>query len=139
MWLLDSLYEPQLLTDETYRSLLERFPATYAVVSVLPATAPAVVDVAMSSGAVPRSSEGAVASSSSSRAAQEAVPAVGPRIVTGFGVERVEDVATHERVSLRNAVNQARQRREEGSRGRVRDFHDNDLDRSRGGPWQLGK
>ena len=61
--------------------------------------------IPMTSDAVPRTNDNAVAASSSSRAAGDAVQ--GPRIVTGFGSERVEDVAAHERASLSNAVNQA--------------------------------
>ena len=62
-----------------------------------------------------------------------------PRIVTGFGRERVDDVAAHEALVSKNENRRAKQRYEEGKRGRMRDWDDNDLDRSEGGAWRAGK
>ena len=62
-----------------------------------------------------------------------------PRIVSGFGRERVDDVAAHEAQVSKDEDHRARQRYEEGKRGRVRDFDDNDLDRSEGRAWHSGK
>ena len=69
-------------------------------------------------------------------------PSVGhkrPRIVTGFGRERVEDVAAHEARLSKEEDRRAKQRYEQGERGRMRDWKDNDLDRSTGGAWHAGK
>ena len=136
-WLLDSLYEPHLLTESMYNKLLQRFPATYAVVSVLPAQ-DARGDVPPPIFQEPEV-PAARASSSSDRAVMDTSLTTGPRIVTGFGHERVENVAEHERASLRRAIDVARARRDQATRGRTRDFDGDDLDRSHGGPWQLGK
>ena len=62
-----------------------------------------------------------------------------PRIVSGFGRERVDDVAAHEERLSKEMSQRARHRYEEGKRGRMRDWHDNDLDRSEGGAWHSGK
>ena len=62
-----------------------------------------------------------------------------PRIVTGFGRERVDDVSAHEARVSRDENRRARQRCEEGQRGRMRDWGDNDLDRCEGGAWHAGK
>lgn len=62
-----------------------------------------------------------------------------PRVVSGFGDERVDDVFNmRQRLDADEQV-RARQRREEGTRGRARDFANRDLDRSAGGPWQAGR
>jgi hypothetical protein len=60
------------------------------------------------------------------------------RVVTGFGVERVEDVLAHERRREVEGVRRGSQRREAGERGRARDLENRDLDRGAGGPWQAG-
>ena len=62
-----------------------------------------------------------------------------PRIVTGFGDERVDDVAADEVRRSDEGIRRARHRREEGERGRTRDLHNNDLDRAAGGAWQAGR
>ena len=62
-----------------------------------------------------------------------------PRIVTGFGSERVEDVAADEAKRVEAGARRGTQRRESGDRGRMRDINDNDLDRSAGAAWHAGK
>ena len=62
-----------------------------------------------------------------------------PRIVTGFGRERVEDVVAHAARLSKEEDQRARQRYEEGQRGRMRDWNDNDLDRSGGTAWHAGR
>ena len=60
-------------------------------------------------------------------------------VVSGFGAERTEDaLGDHERRD-REAMSRARVRREDGLRGQARDFQGNDLDRSAGGAWSLGR
>ena len=61
------------------------------------------------------------------------------RIVTGFGAERVEDVAADEARRIAASAKRGDLRREEGTRGRMRDFANQDLDRSAGGAWHLGR
>ena len=61
------------------------------------------------------------------------------RIVTGFGGERIDDVAADEVRRVEAGVRRAAHRREENERGRMRDWHDNDLERSAGGAWHMGK
>ena len=63
----------------------------------------------------------------------------GPRIVTGFGSERVEDVVLQEEVRESEAMVRAARRREEGSRGRMTGFSGEDLDRAAGGAWRAGR
>ena len=60
----------------------------------------------------------------------------GPRIVTGFGPERVDDVAAEERRRVAEGVRRGVARRDEGTRGRMTNFGGEDLDRGAGGPWQ---
>ncbi len=67
------------------------------------------------------------------------VPRLGPRIVTGFGEERVEDVLADEARRVAEGVRRGQWRRDEGVRGRMRDMGDQDLDRSAGGAWHLGR
>ena len=62
-----------------------------------------------------------------------------PRIVTGFGAERVEDVAAHEARRVDEGVRRAEHRRAEFERGRMRGLDDNDLDRSTGSAWHAGR
>ena len=62
-----------------------------------------------------------------------------PRIVTGFGPARVDDVAADEQRRLKEGARRGSQRRETGERGRMRDLHDNDLDRAGGSAWHAGK
>ena len=52
--------------------------------------------------------------------------------MTGFGEERVEDVAE----DARRRETEGARRREEGTRGRMRDMRGEELDRSAGGPFQ---
>ena len=60
----------------------------------------------------------------------------GPRIVTGFGPERVDDVAADERRRVAEGVRRGVARRDEGTQGRMTSFGGEDLDRGAGGPWQ---
>ena len=62
-----------------------------------------------------------------------------PRIVSGFGSERVENVASHEQQRENEAMARASRRSAEGSRGRMTGFGGEDLDRAAGGPWQAGR
>ena len=62
-----------------------------------------------------------------------------PRIVCGFGRERVDDVAAHAARLSKEEDRRAKQRYEEGLRGRMRDWNDNDLDRSGGSAWYAGR
>lgn len=63
----------------------------------------------------------------------------GGRIVTGFGAERVEDVAADERRRIAENARRGDERRETGTRGRVTDCTGADLDRSAGGAWHAGR
>ena len=62
-----------------------------------------------------------------------------PRIVTGFGAERVEDVAADEARRWQEGAQRGSRRRDAGERGRAVDFHGNELDRSAGGAWHAGR
>ena len=84
-------------------------------------------------------SEVAVTSVDRAAGRAEVSRAGGPRIVTGFGSERVEDVASHEMQRESEAMARAARRRGEGSRGRMTGFDGEDLDRAAGGPWQAGR
>ena len=60
-------------------------------------------------------------------------------VVSGFGAERTTDaLGDMERRDV-EANLRARQRRDQGERGRVRDLEGNDIDRSSGGAWSLGR
>ena len=59
--------------------------------------------------------------------------------MSGFGRERVEDVAADEARRSKEEDRRAKERYEGGTRGRMRDWDDNDLDRSAGGAWHVGK
>ena len=61
------------------------------------------------------------------------------RIVSGFGAERVDDVAADLRRSEADGAQRARQRREEGTRGRMTDASGRNLDRGSGGAWHTGR
>ena len=60
-------------------------------------------------------------------------------VVSGFGAERTTDALGDAERRDVEANLRARQRRDQGERGRVRDFDDNDIDRSSGGAWSLGR
>ena len=60
-------------------------------------------------------------------------------VVSGFGAERTTDALGDAERRDAEANLRARQRRDQGERGRVRDFDDNDIDRSSGGAWSLGR
>ena len=60
----------------------------------------------------------------------------GSRIVTGFGRERVDDVAAQESRREAEGVRRGVARRDEGTRGRMTSLGGEDLDRGAGGPWQ---
>ena len=61
------------------------------------------------------------------------------RIVTGFGAERVEDVAADEARRLQEGAQRGSHRRDTGERGRATDLYGNALDRSAGGAWHAGR
>ena len=63
----------------------------------------------------------------------------GSCIVSGFGAERVVDIASHERRRDAEALGRAHRRREEFTRGRMTTFNGEDLDRSAGGPWRANR
>ena len=60
-------------------------------------------------------------------------------VVSGFGSERTEDALGDQERRDREAITRARLRRDDAVRGRARDFQGNDLDRSTGGAWSLGR
>ena len=66
-------------------------------------------------------------------------PARRTGVVSGFGAERTDDALGDQAQRDRDAISRARTRRDDGVRGRVRDFQGNDLDRSAGGAWSLGR
>ena len=63
----------------------------------------------------------------------------GGRIVSGFGTERVDDVAADERQRSAAGAQRGDWRREMGERGRMTDLSGVDLDRSAGGAWHAGR
>ena len=66
-------------------------------------------------------------------------PARRQGVVSGFGAERTDDALGDQAQRDRDAMSRARARRDDGTRGRVRDFQGNDLDRSAGGAWSFGR
>ena len=64
-----------------------------------------------------------------------------PRIVTGFGAQRVEGSSLGEIEGRTDAeqCQRARERREQGGRGGARDLQGNELDRGAGAAWRAGK
>ena len=60
-------------------------------------------------------------------------------VASGFGAERTEDALGDVRRAEQRACHRAAQRREGGKRGRMRDFNNQDLGRSAGGAWHMGK
>ena len=63
----------------------------------------------------------------------------GPRIVTGFGRERVADLSAHQREREMQQMQTALERSREGIGGAAVDMHGHALDRSQGGAWHLGR
>ena len=63
----------------------------------------------------------------------------GPRIVTGFGEERVDDVVADERRRIDEGARRGRRRNQEGTRGRMVGFDGQELDRSAGSAWHAGR
>ena len=61
------------------------------------------------------------------------------RIVTGFGHERVDDLAADEARRIAEGARRGDARRNEGTRGRMTDFTGDDLDRGAGGAFRLGR
>ena len=61
------------------------------------------------------------------------------RIVSGFGDERVDDVAADEANRIAAGAGRGDARRNEGTRGRMTDFTGADLDRGAGGAWHAGR
>ena len=72
-------------------------------------------------------------------AQSRSAPARRQGVVSGFGAERTDDALGDQAQRDRDAMSRARARRDDGARGRVRDFQGNDLDRSAGGAWSLGR
>jgi len=70
---------------------------------------------------------------------QSSCLAGGPRVVSGFGEERVADVYAQRQQRDAAGLRRASSRREEGTRGRMTGFDGQDLDRSRGGAWHAGR
>eukprot|EP00929_Paragymnodinium_shiwhaense_P059779 TRINITY_DN29917_c0_g1_i2.p1 TRINITY_DN29917_c0_g1~~TRINITY_DN29917_c0_g1_i2.p1 ORF type:complete len:1325 (+),score=323.59 TRINITY_DN29917_c0_g1_i2:71-4045(+) len=62
-----------------------------------------------------------------------------PRIVSGFGSERVDDVAADEARRMREGASRGDWRRQEGLRGRMIDMSGQDLDRAAGGAFSVGR
>ena len=60
-------------------------------------------------------------------------------IVTGFGSERIDDVAADETRRIAEGARRGDQRRREGTRGRLTDRTGADLDRGEGGAWHVGR
>ena len=60
-------------------------------------------------------------------------------VVSGFGAERTTDALGDMERRDAEANLRARQRRDQGERGRVRDLEGNEIDRSSGGAWSLGR
>ena len=63
----------------------------------------------------------------------------GGRIVSGFGAERVEDVAADQRRRIAEGAQRGDERRVTGARGRMTDHTGADLDRGAGGAWHAGR
>ena len=63
----------------------------------------------------------------------------GGRIVSGFGDERVDDVAAHERRRMAEGALRGDYRRNEYSRGQMITYGGEELDRSKGGAWHIGR
>ena len=61
------------------------------------------------------------------------------RIVTGFGSERVDDLAADEQRRIDEGLSRHADRKEAGVRGRAVDMTGKDLDRSVGGAWHAGR
>ena len=68
-----------------------------------------------------------------------AAEAGAPRIVMGFGDERIDDVRAYEANMEADALDRHEHRVNEGDRGRMRDADGRDLDRSAGGAWHAGR
>ena len=66
-----------------------------------------------------------------------AARASGARVVSGFGDERVDDVAAHEARMEAGAFVRAAWRSAEGTRGRMRGYG-GDVDCAAGGAWKAG-
>ena len=60
-------------------------------------------------------------------------------VVSGFGSQRTEDALGDQERRDREGMTRARGRREDALRGRARDFEGNDLDRSTGSAWSMGR
>ena len=63
----------------------------------------------------------------------------GGRIVSGFGAERVDNLAADERQRSAAGAQRGDRRSELGLRGRMTDLSGADLDRSAGGAWHTGR
>ena len=59
--------------------------------------------------------------------------------MTGFGAERIDDVAAHVCTVETEALQRAAGRSDEGTRGRMTGFDGQDLDRGAGGAWRIGR
>ena len=63
----------------------------------------------------------------------------GGRIVSGFGSERIDDVAGDVQRRIEEGARRGTERRNAGERGRMTGFDGQDLDRSAGGAWHAGR
>ena len=88
---------------------------------------------APASGAAPAAPRGRA------RRVHGAAKAGAPRIVMGFGTERIDDLRAHDANMETAALERHEQRAKEGNRGRMRDADGRDLDRSAGGAWHVGR
>ena len=109
-----------------------------AAVPSAAAAAAAAVAVGVA-GAAPAAAVAVTASRGRARRVSQGATAGAPRIVTGFGSERIDDVRAHEARREAEALERHTHRADEGDRGRMRDAEDRDLDRGAGGPWQAGR
>ena len=73
------------------------------------------------------------------RDAAPRAPLGGPRIVTGVGLERVENVPADERRRNSEGARRGRRRSDEGTRGMMVGFEGQQLDRSAGVAWHVGR
>ena len=62
-----------------------------------------------------------------------------PRVVSGFGSERIPDLAAHVRERDSREMRTAAERSAEGTRGAAVDWRGDALDRSHGGAWHAGR
>ena len=105
--------------------------------------APVVGSTAVSKAAAARATAAADGASTASRGRVRrtvaAAKAGAPRIVMGFGNERIDDVRAYDANVEADALDRHAHRVNQGDRGRMRDADNRDLDRSAGGAWHSGR